>query len=355
MHLVQPPRGDETLSSWLFRQSKLHGLPPQSYTALSLPGVEIWTRDVDRWLSEVAIREIVRRLGQTHATIAGMTLTGHYGDVLDEVREYNTVHWILPVGVYHRRRRRHGQQFCPECYRNSGVLKLSWRLAWNSFCDEHQCSLMDACPICDKPLTLFYMDPYRHTVCFNCRNDITELGEREPHYDLCTAFSRRFLTLLMSDALDPGALRTLMTLQLGQSPGRHLHSTWCSRVDMAPIEGVRGRWEYIRAAERRVLIAAMEAALQTGLDRIVDDLIKHGVTRECLRNHHVGQSSWLEQYVYPKLDTKQWSPKSRANYKAEMADPLKKIQRTHTRVSRRARAEARARCIDAMLYRIPQP
>jgi hypothetical protein len=122
---------------------------------------------------------------------------------------------------------------------------------------------------------------------------------------------------------------------------------------VTPIAVVPGRWEYTRTAERRVLIAATEAVLQTGLNRIVDDFIEHGVTRECLRNHHVGQSFWLEQYVYPELDTTQRSAKSRANYKAEMADPLKKIQRKHTIVSRRARCEARARCIDIMLRGMP--
>lgn len=353
MHLARPPREDETLSSWLYRQSMLHGLPPQSYTALALPGVEIWTRDADRWLSETVIREIARRLGQTHATIKGMTLAGRFGKVLDEIRQYNTVHWIMPVGVYHRRRRLHGQQFCPECYFESGVLKLSWRLAWNSFCEKHQCSLIDACTKCDQPLTLFYTDPYHHSVCFNCRRDIATPVERGRHYDLCAAFSRRFSSALREDAPDPGSLRTLMMLQLGQSQGRHLQSTWRSRIGAAPITAVRGRWEYVRTAGRRALIPATEAVLQTGLNRIVDDLIGHGVTRECLRSHQVGQSFWLEKYVYPELDTKQRSPKSRANYKAEMDDPLKKIQRKHTRVSRRARGEERARCIDVMLRGMP--
>lgn len=355
IHLVRRPREDETLSSWLYWQSMLHGLPPQSYTAMSLPGLEIWTRDVDRWLSEMAIRKIARCLGQSPAAIESMTLAGRYGDVLGEIRQYNTIHWIMPVGVYHRRRRRHGQQFCPKCYLESRVLKLSWRLAWNSFCEKHQCSLIDACPVCDEPLTLFYTDPYHHNACFNCGRDIASQGQRGRHYDLCVAFSQRFSTALREDAPDPGSLRTLMTLQLGQSQGRHLQSTWRSRIEAAPIAAVRGRWEYIRTAERRVLIPATEAALQTGLKRIVDDLIEHGVTRECLRNHQVGQSFWLEKYVYPELNTKQRSPRSRPNYKAEMNDPLKEIQRKHTRVDRRARGEARARCINTMLRGMPQP
>lgn len=354
-HLTRSPREDETLSSWLYQQSKLHGLSPQSYTALSLPDLEIWTRDADRWISEMAIRKIARRLGQSHATIKGMTLAGRYSDVLDEVRQYNTVHWILPVGVYHRRRRRHGQQFCPECYLESGVVRLSWRLAWNGFCNKHKCPLIDACTACDEPLTLFYTAPYHHNVCFNCGRDMATPGEKGKHHDLHESFARRFSPSLVEDDPDPGSLRTLMTLQMGQPQGRQLHITWCRRVGVMPIANVRGRWEFTRTAERRVLIAATEAALQTGLSRIVDDLIEHGVTRECLRNHHVGRSFWLEQSVYPKLDTKQRSPKSRANYKAEMADPLKEIQRKHTRISRMARAEARARCIDIMLRGIPQP
>ncbi|MGO1502577.1 MAG: TniQ family protein [Marinobacter sp.] len=353
--LVWPPRVDETLSSWLYRQSKLHGLPPQSYTALSFPGVEIWTRDADRWLSMTAIQGISRSLGQTHATIGGTTLAGRYGGILGEVREYSTVHWVLPVGVYHRRRRRHGQQFCSECYLKNGTVKLSWRLAWNSFCEEHQRPLMDACALCDEPLTLFYTDPYRHTACFNCGHDMATLTERSQHYDLCVAFSRRFAPSLADNAPDPASLRTLMTLQLGRAQGRHLNHTWCSRIGIAPIEGALGRWEYIRAVDRRALIAATEAMLQIGLDRLVGDLIEHGVTRECLRNYHFGQGYWLEKHVYPKLSTNSRPPRSPANYKAEMADPLKQIQRKHTRVSSKARAEARARCIDTMLRKLPRP
>lgn len=42
-------------------------------------------------------------------------------------------------------------RFCPECLRDSGGRwQLFWRLGWAFACEEHQCLLIDECPVCGQ-------------------------------------------------------------------------------------------------------------------------------------------------------------------------------------------------------------
>ena len=75
--------------------------------------------------------------------------------------------------IYHRRRLRFGQLFCPACLREDMPrhLHMHWRLASSWICLRHGVSLMDACPHCGAPFA-----PYR--------NDSLVLGRCE-----CCAFA----------------------------------------------------------------------------------------------------------------------------------------------------------------------
>ncbi len=78
--------------------------------------------------------------------------------------------WVLSLAIYHRLRRRHGQQFCPDCLRRSASVQLSWRLAFLVSCRHHGCWLHDACPRCDAPFLFHRMgllQPHR-LACPQC-------------------------------------------------------------------------------------------------------------------------------------------------------------------------------------------
>jgi len=63
------------------------------------------------------------------------------------------VPWINAAGIFHRTRRLHALQYCPECLSERGCFARHWRLSFVVACDRHRCMLFDSCPRCDAPIT----------------------------------------------------------------------------------------------------------------------------------------------------------------------------------------------------------
>lgn len=84
---------------------------------------------------------------------------------------------ILAVGVYHRTRRRHGQQYCPECLAENPAFLRHWRLAFIFICPVHGCLLRDACPNCDSPLAVHRSPGNDTTRCHVCQAPLARSSE----------------------------------------------------------------------------------------------------------------------------------------------------------------------------------
>ena len=364
-HLAIPPQRDETLSSWLYRQSKLHGLPPQSYTSISFPSIEIWTRDIDRWLPESSMMVISESTRMPLSQVASMTLAGKYSEILGGIKSDGVTSWLLPVGVYHRQRKRHGQQFCPICFQQRAMLKLKWRLGFVSVCEDHKALLIDGCQVCGQPLTMFYVDPLRSTVCSGCGKRLNPAADtqkpkrstgRSEFVELCASFSGRIFSHRNADKspalavnADLHGLRALLSVQLNKNQGRRMHKTWSARFCLPPVQAQSGRIEFLRSRCRHRLIAISEMALRQGTEEIVQDLVEHGVTRECIAECQLGKSAWLATHVIPHLKSNQRAPKSPPGRKGEMIDPLLSLRRMLRHKESRVRAQARACRISSML------
>jgi len=82
---------------------------------------------------------------------------------------------LLKIGIYHRRRRRHGQQFCPTCFAvdSAPYLRRRWRSAWQFGCQAHACLLRDACPYCDTPLVIHKSHGSMHR-CPQCDGSLVQ-------------------------------------------------------------------------------------------------------------------------------------------------------------------------------------
>jgi hypothetical protein len=114
---------------------------------LAMPGIPVWNRDFDRNASIIALRQLSRNLSIPVRSLRGATLQSYVGRVFATLPQRGFVPWLVPLGVYHRTRRR-GLPYCPLCLRESPYYRLEWRLAFLTACRVHRVQLLDRCPAC---------------------------------------------------------------------------------------------------------------------------------------------------------------------------------------------------------------
>ena len=116
--------------------------------------------------------------------------------------------WVLPLGVYHRKRRRPAMQFCPLCLAQDEFpyYRRSWRLALSTFCTVHDTMLHECCPKCQAPV-MFHRQELgdrwtskiaSFTLCTSCGYDLV-LAPLSPapilEYGAWTALKRQRMAL----------------------------------------------------------------------------------------------------------------------------------------------------------------
>lgn len=185
------PQADELLSSWLMRLAAAHALKLHTFCALTWTRrKQIWNRDIDKCADESILNLLVEKTGTRPEVVARTTLAAYEGYLYERHNPYGNTRWIMPVGVYHRTRRRHGLQFCPRCLAEDDApyYRRSWRLAFVTFCERHGTTLSDRCPRCYAPVN-FHRNELGHrakwaadsvTLCHACGYDLRETSEAQP-------------------------------------------------------------------------------------------------------------------------------------------------------------------------------
>lgn len=177
------PLPDELLSCWLVRIAHAHRLKVQTFCD-QVFGKErqIWNRDVDR----LAPRWIVNRLSiQTGTPLADAhrTALGVYRGLLYPYRrDSGTLRWILPLDLWHRKRKGFGLQFCPACLAEDRVpyYRKRWRVALYTCCTRHGIMMHDRCPACGAGVAFHRIELGRYgstdevplTFCHECEFDL---------------------------------------------------------------------------------------------------------------------------------------------------------------------------------------
>lgn len=168
------PRPDELLSSWLSRTAFAHGQGTHVFCNYYLPGRAIWTRDIDRRPMDEALSRLsaaggipLRMLRScTLGTMAGFARIGP---------GRGRWPWLLSAGVFHRKRRLNGLQYCPACLgADPPCFKREWRLAFMTVCRIHASPLLDACRACGEALCPHRSLRYRVEYCHACERDLRE-------------------------------------------------------------------------------------------------------------------------------------------------------------------------------------
>lgn len=174
---------DELLSSWLVRLARRNRVKLHTISRL-LGGnqASIWNRDVDRMAAPAVISKLANLTGLESAEIREHSLAAliEQLDLDHHPNGFGT--WVLPLGVWHRKRRRYGVQFCPVCFRldDEPYIRRSWRIAYYTECERHRVLLADRCPECDAPHEYFRGEMGRRrattaegmNVCSRCGFDL---------------------------------------------------------------------------------------------------------------------------------------------------------------------------------------
>lgn len=200
------PVAAELLSSYLVRIAHAHGAKPHGFFALHFPGVQFWTRDIDRSISSDMISSISQYCGVHPAVLESMTLRSWQGCLSAgaQVEKAKSIcPWINAYGVWHRLRKRHAMQYCPQCLNESATFLKSWRLSFVTVCRIHRRSLQDSCMACDSPVTLHRTAVI--TQCYACGNPLasaTASTETQVELRQRLALQTIFLRLLHAHPLD---------------------------------------------------------------------------------------------------------------------------------------------------------
>lgn len=259
------------------------------------------------------MRSIAEALGLSPAAISAMTLEPIIQDIGFPLLQ-GVQHGVLPIGIYHRIRRRFGQQYCPLCLKRvPPYLRRSWRFQFAIACLNHQVRLCDACPHCDAPFI-----PHRHqsllsTTCFRCGKSLTDIDPAAAQMEAMHV--QRHLMARIYPNVEPGNQNTTSSL---------------STPDL--FEGVRLLCRLILAvddAQRpstdRVVWAFQRVIIREGILRLAANLIADwpGKFLDWAESRHLSQAGLAEIGSWPE-----W-----------IAGPIRSLPISH--VSRSARPRKR--------------
>jgi hypothetical protein len=241
----------QTIGSLLVRLAWQRGEAPASLAEKMGLGWAIWTRDLDRSLSVYAITTISKATRLADDQVRSMTLTGALDDMGIPTQRNGFQRWVTPVGIYHRKRLRYGQLFCPGCLRlGPSQLQMEWRLASSWICSIHALLLRDSCPQCDAPFAPFRNDALMLARCDRCGSGLTR-RHQSPAPPAERLLQMRVRSL-WQEAFDMNA-----------DPLADFHHALVAEVKMSPVfRGAGEPWTYWRIAERRdLLVKVAEATL----------------------------------------------------------------------------------------------
>lgn len=196
---------DETLSSWLLRLIARHGSTPHTFCDVLWPGNRFWTSDLDRTISDGWLQEIGRVTGVSTERLNAMTLREMVELSGFPSRIQGAQSGILPIGIFHRLRGSHGQQYCPACLSAATpYLQRAWRSEFAVVCLRHGIGLRDGCPRCGEP---FIPHRGRALATRRCHCCQASLMEGEPAAASAGAFAlQRVVTRALGIPLPEGAL-----------------------------------------------------------------------------------------------------------------------------------------------------
>lgn len=200
------PGEDELLSSYLVRSALAHGSTPYRFLSCFWPGRPIWNRDIDRDPPDDWLRELSENSGTGLERLKVASLDGLAQALCnDKPPPSGRMPFLLAAGVFHRMRRRHGLQFCPQCLGEApAYFRRLWRVGLVLHCPLHGTRLLDGCPHCDAPVIPHRVLGPRIDRCWSCHRSLLtgRHGMPADAYAHLAEMERLLVQLLQSE--EPG-------------------------------------------------------------------------------------------------------------------------------------------------------
>lgn len=184
------PHRDEVLTSWVIRLAKANGLKLQTFSRIVFEdSADLWNRDIDRKPYDWLLTELAARTNCSKSELYNLTLQSYKGKLFSHFHEVGVLKWILPLNIYHRKRKGFGQQYCSQCLKEDKepYFRKHWRVAFNTFCVKHNIMYRDRCPKCGYPV-MFHrnelgkpsvFDGLEMCFCTTCEYDLRDSKKQD--------------------------------------------------------------------------------------------------------------------------------------------------------------------------------
>ncbi|HEY0974649.1 MAG TPA: TniQ family protein [Solimonas sp.] len=312
----------ELFSSWLLRNVQALGGAPYGFCRAVWRDVAFWTRDTDRSVPDRVVLELAEYTGTSRSAAHATTLRSVLSLIGDCRIEHGVEPWLLPAGVFHRLRTRHGLQFCPACLATDRepYYRRDWRFAFSFLCVEHGVYLRDAC-LCGAPVVTHKAPELKLSMCHRCGEPLAVGGQSAGADEL--AAQRYLLQIVSHDRSSLGdetvsrrdlllGIRLLLVAIASSAGGRRLIDVACSDTSGLPPK-LGGAPEQLRTAARARALPLVVALLRDW----PDTFLRYCGAAECnyrsIAIHRMATPTWIERVIaqLPRRDRPRISTKRR--------------------------------------------
>lgn len=293
----------------------------------------MWTRDIDRHPPGELLTLLEAHTHQPVNDLMSMTLGRYEGVLYADLPLHGDVIWLLPLGVFHRDRKRPGMQFCPQCLSSDlePYYRLPWRLALQVICPYHHCVMMDSCPRCKSPVMFHrhgvgrakipYVEHLRH--CHSCQLDFGTVIGSAPNWPDQESLDAAVSLLDQRESLSLGrpglaikfpcelpfysGLRTIIALLNGRH-GERLQATFSDALGIEPFVQPQMDFEYVDVQRRLRIVLCACWLLGNWPYRFVDCCLKARLTRSRFTEEPDSLPFWLASVARDHLDCRLYLP-----------------------------------------------
>lgn len=158
------------------RLALAHLADPTTFINLYLPAWKniLWTRDIDVSADDSLLSALSDKSGIEHEELFRHTLRAYEGYLAETINPNVRNPFIQSLGSRGRIKTGYGIRFCPICLREDQhpYFRRRWRLSFSTACISHKCFLIDRCPNCGSPITLYRsLWGKEFPVCMRCHLD----------------------------------------------------------------------------------------------------------------------------------------------------------------------------------------